>query len=91
MKIESVIRITTHCCEFERVIVYQLFESEYTDGTRHFGVCIQCETTGEAAIVHDLTSNRACAKQFFHSIVQGNVTPIHLKDLAQDYVTLISL
>ena len=91
MNVEAVKRITIHDCESELIIIYQLFESEYTDGTRHFGVCIQCETTGEIATVHDLTSNRACAKQFFHSIVQGNVTPIHLKDLAQDYVTLISL
>ena len=91
MNIESVKKITIRACESELIIIYQLFESEYTDGTRHFGVCIQCETTGEAAIVHDLTSNRACAKQFFRSIVQGNVTPIHLNDLAQDYVTLISL
>jgi len=91
MYIESVKRTTIHNCESELVIIYQLFESEYTDGTRHFGVCIQCETTGETATVRDLTTNRACAKQFFHSIVQGKVTPIHLNDLAQDYVTLISL
>ena len=91
MNVETEKRITIRDCESELIIIYQLFESEYTDGTRHFGVCIQCETTGETATVHDLTSNRACAKQFFHSIVQGKVTPIHLKDLAQDYVTLISL
>jgi len=51
-----------------------------------YGVSIENRKTGEKAQVEDLTGNDALARLYFNRLVQGHVTPLCLKETAEDFI-----
>lgn len=69
------------CCPLRYVLAAQMVE-----GSERFAVAVRNERTGEQAQVADLTSDRQRAMDFFLKIVRGLVTPVTLREVAEDFV-----
>ena len=69
------------------IIAYTLFKERFPDHTIRYGIRITDQSSGEADTVHDLTTCSDSAAQLFSKLIQGDALPIHLHDIAEDYVS----
>lgn len=66
-------------------VSYELLEHS-EGGESRYGVSAENQNTGERAEIGDITSVRARAEQFFNLLIVGQVTPVTLRDAAEDFV-----
>lgn len=66
-------------------VSYELLE-HLEEGECRYGVSAENQNTGERAEIGDITSKRDRAEQFFNLLIVGQVTPVTLKDAAEDFV-----
>lgn len=59
--------------------------AEETDGTVQYGAAVVNLTSGERAYIGGLTADRARAETFFRRVCNGLVTPVTLRDTAEDF------
>ena len=91
MSVISVKIVTFNAAGRDFSICYRLHISDLANGSRCYGVSVDNDRTGEVSWIRDLTSSREQAERFFLRIIKGRVTPLHLHDLAEDFVTWNSL
>lgn len=65
-------------------VSYELLEHS-EGGVCRYGVSAENQNTGERAEIGDITSVRARAEQFFQLLIVGQVTPVTLRDAAEDF------
>ena len=69
------------------IIAYTLFKERFPDHTIRYGIRITDQSSGEADTVHDLTTCSDSAAQLFSKLILGDALPIHLHDIAEDFVS----
>lgn len=69
----------------ELAICYRLFEQS-GEGASHFGVAVEDQYTGECAVVEDVTTRRERAEQLLNLLERGQVTPVSLLEIVEDFV-----
>lgn len=69
------------CCTLDYTLLAQM-----QGAAARFGVSVKNEQTGETAEVMDVTGDRQQAVAFFKSVVRGQVTPVTLREVAEDFV-----
>lgn len=60
---------------------YTLFLMENT-----YGISVRNQHTGEKVTIRDVSTNQGLSEQLFDLILGGFVTPVTLKDVAEDFV-----
>ena len=65
-------------------IRYELLSGDGS-GTAQYSVRLLNENTGEIAEVRDLTADEGRALRFFDSVLRGSVTPVTLREIAEDF------
>ena len=68
-------------------VAYTLFTERFPDHTVRYGIRITDQSSGETDIVHDLTTCKDSAAQLFSTLVRGEASPVHLHDIAEDFVS----
>jgi hypothetical protein len=63
---------------------YALLQGE--QAPKEFAVSVQNVETGEVATVWELTSDQQQAMEFFGRVTRGTVTPVSLREIAEDFV-----
>ena len=71
--------------ERNMAICYRLFEQS-GEGQCRYGVVVEDQHTGECAIVEDVTSKRDRAEQLLALLERGQVTPMSLQEIVEDFV-----
>lgn len=66
-------------------ICYRLFEHS-GEGCCRYGVSVEDQNTGACAVVEDVTSRRERAEQLLSLLARGQVTPVCLMDVVEDFV-----
>ena len=67
---------------------YELL-AETAAGLTQYGAAVTNEGTGEQVRVMELTSDQNLASEFFDKISRGLVTPVTMRDVAEDFVAEI--
>lgn len=65
---------------------YRLLAETGPEGTAHYGVAAEILETGEHSEVHDLTTDAVLARELLRRIARGQVTPLSLREVAEDFV-----
>ncbi|MBQ9268350.1 MAG: hypothetical protein IJ206_02420 [Oscillospiraceae bacterium] len=68
-------------------VAYTLFTERFPDHAIRYGIRIADQSSGETDIVHDLTTYTDSAAQLFSALVRGEASPVHLHDIAEDFVS----
>ncbi len=68
---------------------YRLLAETGPGGTAHYGVAAEILETGECREVHGLTTDAALAREFLRRIARGAVTPLSLREVAEDFAAEI--
>lgn len=66
-------------------ICYRLFEHSGEECSR-YGISVENQHTGECAVVEDVTSKRERAEQLLSLLARGQVTPVSLLEIVEDFV-----
>ena len=61
--------------------------SRWDDGS--YGITVQNRTTGEQVLISDLTRSPVLADRLFDLLVQGSVTTVTFRDVAEDFLATI--
>lgn len=64
---------------------YELL-AETKEGMTQYGAAVTNENTEERTRVMELTADRGRAAEFFGRISRGNVTPMTMREVAEDFV-----
>lgn len=51
-----------------------------------YGITVRNQHTGEKVTIRDVSNNQVLSEQLFDLILGGFVTPVTLKDVAEDFV-----
>lgn len=69
----------------EQMICYRLFEQP-GEGRSCYGVSVENPNTGEYAVVEDVTLERDRAEQLMDLLTVGQVTPVSLREIVEDFI-----
>lgn len=78
----TIIRQTKKTCQ-NISMDYVLFQN-----MERYGITVTNEDSGESGTVSDISSIRDVSEAFFELILGGFVTPITLRDVAEDFVVV---
>ncbi len=51
-----------------------------------YGISVKNQRSGESSTIGDISTNKVLSEQLFDLVLGGFVTPITLKDVAEDFV-----
>ena len=85
MKIIRFNKISAKINNAIHILTYELLSDTVPD-RESYGVIVMDQTAGSVEMVLDLTSLAYKAEEFYLRLIQGRVTPVALRELAEDFI-----